>query len=299
MKLCLGTVQFGMDYGIRGQKQPSTEDAIKMLDYAVHNGIDSIDTAHAYGTAEDVVGEFLKRKTIKREKLFISSKFKPNDFDNVKPESYEKVIREHLEFQLKRLNTDYLDAYMFHSSRYAFDEAKLKAMYQVKQEGKIRHCGVSVYYPDEAKICIESPYVDFIQLPSSIFDQRMRKEGIFDLALKNGTTQIHSRSAFIQGLILMNENEVPSFLSDSKPILRKIDELCHKYNISKIKLAMLYVKQFEAISHLVFGVDNIEQLKENIKIFKEDFSGDILKEIGNEFKNIDANIIMPSLWVKK
>lgn len=192
-----------------------------------------------------------------------------------------------------------MDSYIFHSSRYAFDEEKLKAMYELKKEGKVRHCGVSVYYPDEAKICIESPYVDFMQLPSSIFDQRMKNEGVFDLALKNGSTQIHSRSAFIQGLILMNEEEIPDFLSGAKPIIRKIDELCKKHNISRIKLAMLYVKQFDAISHLVFGVDNIVQLKENIEIFEEDFSNDILNEIGKEFENIKTDIMMPSLWVKE
>ncbi len=299
MKLCLGTVQFGMDYGIKGQKQPSKEDAIKMLDYATQNGIDSIDTANAYGTAEEVVGEFLKRKTVLRENLFLSSKFKPNALDDVKTDNYKRVIKEHLENQLKILNTDYLDSYMFHSSRYAFDEEKLKALYEVKKEGKIRHCGVSVYYPDEARICIDSPYVDFIQLPSSIFDQRMKKEGIFDYAIKNSLIQIHSRSAFIQGLILMNENEVPEFLSGAKPIIRKINELCENFNISRIKLAMLYVKQFDAISHLVFGVDNIEQLKENIKIFESDFSSDILNVIGSEFENIETSIVMPSLWVKR
>ena len=298
MKLCLGTVQFGMNYGIRGQRQPSPDEAVKILDYATQNGIESIDTAFAYGSAESVVGEFLKRKTIDRNKLFISSKFKPNDLDDVKPKNYRNAIIEHLDRQLKELNTDYLDAYMFHSSRYAFDEEKLQALYDIKKEGKIRHCGVSVYYPEEAKICIECPYVDFIQLPFSIFDQRMVKEGIFDLAEYNGSTQIHSRSAFIQGLILMNEDEIPPFLVKAKPIIKKINKLCKKYNISRIKLAILFVKQFKAISHLVFGVDNIDQLKENIGIFQEDFSSDILKEIGKEFENIETNIIMPSLWVK-
>ncbi len=184
MKLCLGTVQFGLDYGIRGQKKPSLEDSINILDYATQNGIDNIDTALAYGNAEEVVGEFLKRKTISRDKLFIISKFKPNELDEVEPQNYVKVIKENYEKQLKRLNTDYLDSYVFHSSRYAFDEEKLQAMSELKKEGKVRHCGVSVYYPDEAKICIESPLVDFIQLPSSIFDQRMKNEGVFELALK-------------------------------------------------------------------------------------------------------------------
>ena len=66
MELCLGTVQFGMDYGIRGQKQPSVEQAVEMLDYATQNGINTIDTANAYGTAEDVVGTFLQKHSTKR-----------------------------------------------------------------------------------------------------------------------------------------------------------------------------------------------------------------------------------------
>lgn len=299
MKLCLGTVQFGMDYGIKNQKMPELQDSINMLDYATQNGIDNIDTAFAYGCAEDVVGTFLNKKTIARDKLFIISKFKPNELDNVKPENYQKVIEENLEKSLKRLNTDYLDSYLLHSSRYAFNDEILAALYNVKKAGKIRHCGVSVYYPDEAKKCLNSDLVDFIQLPFSIFDQRMSNDGVFELAAKLKNTQMHSRSAFIQGLILMDENDVPEFLSGAKPIIRKIDILCKKYNISRIKLALLFVKQFESISHLVFGVDNLEQLKENIKIFEEDFSKDILEEIAQEFKNIDTNIVMPSLWVKK
>ena len=299
MKLCLGTVQFGMDYGIVNQKMPAIEESIKMLDYATQNGINTIDTAFAYGIAEDVVGEFLKRKTINREKLFISSKFKPNDLDDVAPEHYIKVIKEHLNTQLKRLNTDYLDSYMFHSSRYAFNELMLKALNEIKKDGKIKHCGVSVYYPDEARMCIESEYVDFIQLPFSIFDQRMLKDGIFNFANEKKDTIIHSRSAFIQGLILMNETEVPSFLNDAKPIVRKIDELCKKYNISRISLAINYVKQFNVISHLVFGVDNLEQLKENIRTFDESLPVELLLDVSKEFKNLDTNIIMPSLWCKK
>ena len=97
----------------------------------------------------------------------------------------------------------------------------------------------------------------------------------------------------------MNENEVPPYLNGAKPILRKIDVICKKHNISRISLAINWVKQFKAISHLVFGVDNIEQLKENIGIFNEEFPSEILNEISNEFTNIEANIFMPSLWVKK
>lgn len=300
MELCLGTVQFGMDYGISGQKQPTVEQAVNMLDFATQNGINTIDTANAYGTAEDVVGCFLQKKTIVRDKLWIISKFRPNLLDDASEDKYYGIMKQNLEKSLSRLHLDYLDTYLLHSARYVYNDAIIETLNRLKKEGYARKVGVSVYEPEEAKKCIERTNVDFMQLPYSIFDQRMKNNGVFDLADANGnTTQIHSRSAFIQGLILMQENQVPDFLTKAKPIVRLIDKLCKKYNISRIALAMNYVKQEKAISHLVFGVDNIEQLKENIDIFQTDISKKIVDDISREFRNIEADIVMPSLWKKE
>lgn len=291
----MGTVQFGMDYGIANQKKPSIEDAIEMLDYATQNGIDNIDTANAYGSAEDVVGEFLRKKTINREKLFIISKFRPNLLDGVKEVRYYQIMKENLTNSLSRLGIDYLDAYMLHSARYIYNDVIIDTLCKMRQEGLVRHVGVSVYEPEEAKRCIELTNLDFMQLPYSIFDQRMQKEGVFDKAKNSGMT-IHSRSAFIQGLILMGEEQVPSFLKKARPIVREIDEQCKRYNVSRIALAMSFVKQEKEISHLVFGVDNLEQLKENIYTFENCIPTNIIKEIAKGFTNIDTDIVMPSLW---
>ena len=295
MELCLGTVQFGMDYGIKGQKQPSIEQAVAMLDYATQNGIDTIDTANAYGTAEDVVGTFLERKTVARDKLFVISKFRPNLLDDVKSDEYYKVMRDNLENTLSRLHTDYLDSYLLHSARYIYNDEIIATLNRMKEDGLVRRVGVSVYEPEEAKKCIERSNVEFMQLPFSIFDQRMEKAGVFKDAEKDNI-QIHSRSAFIQGLILMEEDEVPPFLVKAKPIVRKISLLCERHGLSRISLAMNYVKLQSRISHLVFGVDNLEQLKENISIFKENISKDIIDDIAKEFTDIEADIVMPSLW---
>ena len=297
MELCLGTVQFGMDYGIKGQKQPSVEQAVDMLDYATQNGINTIDTANAYGSAEDVVGAFLEKKTIARDKLFIVSKFRPNLLDDVGQDKYYEIMRNNLENTLSRLHTDYLDSYLLHSARYIFDDEIIDTLNRLKADGLAKRVGVSVYEPEEAKKCIERPNVDFMQLPYSIFDQRMERAGVFENAKKD-SIQIHSRSAFIQGLILMEEDEVPPFLAKAKPIVKKISLLCERHGLSKISLAMNYVKQQSRISHLVFGVDNIEQLKENIRTFKENIPSDIIDDIAKEFSDIEADIVMPSLWKK-
>ena len=91
---------------------------------------------------------------------------------------------------------------------------------------------------------------------------------------------------------------MPPFLAKAKPIVKKISLLCERHGLSKISLAMNYVKQQSRISHLVFGVDNLEQLKEDIEIFSEDISTDIIDDIAKEFTDIEADIVMPSLWKK-
>ena len=296
MNLRLGTVQFGQNYGINGQKQPSVQDSVAMLDYATQNGILNLDTAFAYGTAERVVGGFLKKKTIPREKLNISSKLVPNIMDEIAPENYEAKVLELIKGQLKTLNTDYLDVYLYHSARYVHNEALLSALQVVKKEGLAKKVGVSVYEPEEVKKGLVSDKVEFMQFPYSIFDQRMLVQGIFDLPL-NGT-EIDTRSAFIQGLIIMNEDKVPPFLVKAKPIVRKIDEVCGKYGVNRVALAMSFVKQQKSISSLVFGVDNMEQLKQDIEYFNKEIPSTTVNEIAKEFTEIETDIVMPSLWKK-
>lgn len=298
MELCLGTVQFGMDYGICGQRKPSVEDACDMLEYAVKNGISRIDTAKQYGTAEDVVGRFFETREVKREDIFLSTKFQPNRLDDVNVVDYYTVFKEEIQQQLMRLHVDYIDAYLLHSARYVFDDEILEALNRLKSDGYAKYVGVSVYETEEASCGINSRYVDYLQLPYSIFDQRMKNEGIFELAERSKNTIIDSRSAFIQGLILMDENQVPGFLYKAKPIIREINELTEKYSISKIALAMNYVKQTDTINSLVFGVDNLQQLKEDIRLFEQEIDLGIMNEIADKFRNIEADIVMPSLWKK-
>lgn len=297
MQLCLGTVQFGLDYGITGQKKPPHEYAVECLDYATQNGILAIDTAAAYGTAEEVVGTFLAKKTIPRNKLFISTKLLPNILDECPPEDYKRVIQESLYRSLRRLHLDYIDAYLLHSARYAFREDILEALSAMQKEGLARKVGVSVYEPGEAMACLTSPYVDFIQAPYSIFDHRMKQDAVLD-QVQNSKCELHTRSAFLQGLILMEEFQIPAYLERAKPIVRKIGMICKEAGVNRIALAMSYVKRESSISHLVFGVDSLEQLKEDISLFQQEIPSDLLAEMDKEFDGLAADIVIPSLWKK-
>jgi len=297
MELCLGSVQFGMNYGVRGQKQPSLKEAVDMLDYATQNGIDTIDTAYNYGSAEEVIGCFIQDNRINRNKISIISKLQPNIIDDKPIEQWYSIMRENLISSLSRLHTDYLDGYLFHSSRYIFDEYLIECLNGLKKEGLVKNVGVSIYEQKEAEAGVNSDLIDMIQIPFSIFDQRLDKGGFFENNKFEGK-KLFSRSAFLQGLILMEENEVPIYLQKAVPIIKKIKEVSKQYNISRVSLAINFVKMYTKINYLVFGVDNMKQLKENINEFIIDNDKDIIRLISDKFQNLDADIVMPSLWHK-
>lgn len=295
MELCLGTVQFGMDYGIFNQKKPSLESSLACIDYAVNNGVKAIDTATAYGDAEKIVGEYIKANSNKRKELFISTKFLPNLLDDVSSKNYVEIIRDNLQKSLKTLYTDYVDAYLLHSARYAFNDEILYALSKMEQEGLAKKVGVSVYEPNEALACLKSPYVNFMQLPYSILDHRMKESGVFNSSL-TGKCEIHSRTAFVKGLVKLKCDEVPKYLVKAKPVLAHLDKLCKETGYSAIELAINYVKRENAISHLVIGIRNLQQLKEDIKIFNSTIDKDVFALIDKEFSDVEADIVIPSLW---
>lgn len=295
MELCIGTVQFGMDYGINGKKRPPESECIACLDYAVQNDVRAIDTAEAYGDAEEILGKFLRRKPMPRDKLFISTKMLPNTLDNPNGGDYYPIIRKHLEGSLRRIGVDYVDAYLFHSSRYAFRPDLLDALSRIKQDGLAGKVGVSVYYPDEAFACLENPNISFIQAPYSILDHRMKESGVFNAATGKGV-ELYTRSAFLQGLVLMNPSEVPQHLERAIPFIERINQICRNLQISPVELALLYVKRESAVSHLVFGVRSLEQLQENIRLFRGDLKKPDHAAIEKTFRAVDAEIIIPSLW---
>ena len=297
MKLCLGTVQFGMDYGVFNQPKKDPEYCIKCLDYATQSGIDAIDTAAAYGMAEEVVGAFLAKRTLPRERLFVSTKLLPNCLDDCRPEEYASVIREKLLQSLEVLHTNYVDAFYLHSSRYAFREDILEALTTVQQEGLANKVGVSVYYPEEALACFQSPFVKYIQLPYSIFDHRMKENEVFEKAEAAGCS-VDVRTVFIKGLIRLREEEVPPHLAKAKPILTKLDQMCKETGYSRIDLAMGYVKREKSVNHLVFGIRTLGQLQEDMLSFAKEIPEEIFAEIDREFSGIAADLVVPSLWVK-
>ncbi len=294
-RLCLGTVQFGMKYGINNTLgKPSLERSFEMLDAAFENGISVIDTASAYGDAEIILGEYFKQNP-KRKNVSVISKLAPNSINDDEKDVAGKIEAACLE-SLKRIGIDQLDGYLLHTPEYVYNEKIVAGLVKLKEKGLVNNIGVSVYDIKEGDAAITTGVLDYVQLPYSVLDQRGTKTGFIKRAKKAGMT-VFTRSAFLQGLYFMQRDRIPENLKMVCPYFDIIDNLLKKYNIGLTEALIRFVAEERDIDYLVFGVDTKNQLLEDIDIFdNKSVPLDFIDEIKRCIGDIDKSIIFPSLW---
>ncbi|CDB90426.1 oxidoreductase [Clostridium sp. CAG:253] len=297
LKLCLGTVQFGMKYGINNQiyRQPTKEEVYDMLDYAIENGINVIDTARAYGNAEEILGQYFERRKGVSEKVNVISKMPPNSLD-INENVEEKIVNECKE-SLHRMHLNKLKGYLLHTPQYIYNKQVLSGLQKLKEKQLVENIGVSIYDLKEGIAAIETGIIDYIQLPYSILDQRGSKSGFFEKA-KNADINIFVRSVFLQGLFMMDEKNIPEHLKDVIPYIRIFEDTRKKYALSKVEAIISFIKEEKEIDYLVFGVEKKGQLVEDIRVFERSYNNteDFVKEIKEKIDDVDKSIIFPSLW---
>lgn len=296
--LCLGTAQLGMKYGINNKVGKLNEEAVfDILDNAIAKDIEVIDTASIYGEAEKIIGRYFSKNSRGRNIKIISKQC--DVVDKMNTDTIGITIRRELECSLSHLQRQYLDGYLLHSYREVDNMETLKVLRSLKNEGLIRNIGVSVYEVDEAEKAIEEGEIDYLQMPCSIFDQRGLKTGIFKKAKENGVT-VFTRSAFLQGLLMMKKEEVPDYLKGLIPYLDKFEELLINYGLERRHAIIKFILANPLIDYMVFGVETREQLDEILREKEtEKLPEEFVTEVKQEFNNISPNLILPIHWGKR
>jgi uncharacterized protein len=299
-KLTLGTVQFGLKYGINNPNgKPSREESLSMLDHAWQKGIRIFDTAYAYGDAQEILGEFTSTRNLGTE-IKIITKLKPNILSE-SPGSIEETIRKNLKESLGFLKKDCVDGFLLHTPSYIRDSEVVMAMKKMKDEELTKNIGVSIYEVDDAIYAAGLSEIDYIQVPYSILDQRLDNESFWNLTRKN-KIKVFARSAFLQGLFFMPEEKIPPHFPNLKEVkihLKQIDEIIGKYNLTRQQAALLFSCCNKNIDHVVFGVDNINQLAEDIQIVEKcPKCNECINELRNKFKSTGKDVVFQSLWKK-
>lgn len=253
-KLVLGTVQFGLQYGVNSAGRPS-EDAVKsILTEASKGGITTLDTSSAYGNSEEILGEC----TTSEENFKIVSKY---------PMGATSVF-EMFNCSLKRLQVDNLYGYLLHHFEVYKNNPKVwDEFIALKRLGKVQKIGFSLYAPEELQFILDnkSPF-DLIQVPFNILDKKFLP---YMKQLHETGVEIHVRSTFLQGLFFKDRNALPEKLQPMKKYLLQLDEFSKKSGLSISEIALNYNLQNPYIDGVLIGVDNVEQLKMNLASVKD------------------------------
>lgn len=274
-KIGLGTVQFGLPYGISNKEgQTPVQEAKNILNLARKKNIDVVDSASAYGNAEEVLGNN------NLQDFKVVSKFMP-------PSPGEKII-DQLEQSLRKLRLPSLYGYLAHRPldllKFSNHWNELK---NFKEEGKVEKIGFSLNEPEEMELLLNSGFLpDLVQVPYNYFDRRFDK---YIKELKEKGCEIHARSVFLQGLFFMKPRDLSNFFDEVKPYLEKLQ--AQEGSLSGNLLKFVIENTF--IDRAVIGIENEQQLSQNIDGVKK---ASILPELK---KRISDKIVTPSKWPKK
>ena len=267
-RFILGTVQFGMDYGINNLSgRPSRESVFEILRYAYENGITELDTANAYGDSQVLLGEFMSSTGMRFD---INSKFHANAGQS---------IREQLARTLEELNVPNLNTYFFHRFDDVFDYPdSFTELELLKKEGLINHTGVSLYTNEQLNASIHMAGVDVIQLPFNLFDNYSKRGALLQKATENQKT-LQARSVFLQGLFFKETGSWPDVLKPLQKYMQSLKEISRKYEVDMYEMALAYPLSKKEISSIVIGVDSKEQLERNIASQQKSIARDAFREI--------------------
>jgi aryl-alcohol dehydrogenase-like predicted oxidoreductase len=287
-KLILGTVQFGLRYGINNTIGKMSEDQVfELLEIAYDLGVRTLDTAEAYGNAHSVISNFHKQS---KKRFNIISKYSSSNFD------YPIDLVERIQVHCSNFNVNYLEGYMFHS----YNDFKMNinndpnVLDNIKNSGLVKKIGVSVYSNDEIEDLLNFKNINLIQLPFNLFDNEYQRKEILEKAKKRNI-EIHTRSVFLQGLFFKDINTLTNSLLPLKNNLVELSLILKNYNISMESLALNYPLNKTYIDKVLIGVDSLQQLKNNIKATGNFCDTSIFRKV-DSIKVENTELLNPSNW---
>ena len=253
-KLSLGTVQFGLDYGVTNKSGiVSFEDIKNIIKLSQKNGIKNIDTAPNYGDAEQKLG-----------RLGMSDFQVCSKISKIHSQMPYKEIFKTIKKSLQDLKIDKLEELLMHHPWDLWndhDRQIIGALNDLKDQGLVNKIGVSVYNPDEALEFLEIFDFDVIQAPVNILDQRFL-EVEFQKVIYNKNIELHARSPFLQGLLLDQTAHKKCRFNDLSFALENWHNWLKKNELKALDVALSFVVDQPLITKVVFGVSGVSDFTE-------------------------------------
>lgn len=283
-KLALGTVQFGLGYGIaNNQGQTSFAEVCKILNFAKESGITTLDTAIGYGESELVLG----RAGI--DAFSVVSKV-PEFPAGANIQWFVDQCKQSLD----RLGINQLDALLLHRSEQLLgDHYRLitDGLSLVQQQGLVRKVGLSIYSPSLLDELSWDWVPDVVQAPFNVLDRRIASSGWL-AKLKKNRSEVHARSLFLQGLMLQEEEKMSQWFPNWSHLWRQWHQWLQEENLTALQACMAVAMNQPMIDKVLVGVECLEHLECIVESTTQltDVS------IPERFSTDDESLINPSLW---
>ncbi|MFQ6007576.1 MAG: aldo/keto reductase [Candidatus Zixiibacteriota bacterium] len=291
MKLGLGTAQFGINYGISNWRlQTPKSEVERILAYADENGVHMIDTAPIYGSAESILGDLLPD----HHSFRIVTKTKPCSCDWITTGERSQLKTTFYQ-SLEKLKQSKLYGLLVHHGDDLLrpgGELLVDALCDLKAEGLVDKIGVSVYTREEIDAIVRMFMPDLVQVPVNMLDQRLIRNGCLE-QMAAVDIEIHARSVFLQGLLLMDVEEVPSYFEPIKSHLQALHRELDSRGISRLAAALDFVMRQEEIGTVVVGVAASSELVEIISAAASQ------PEQGMDYSRwalSESRFLNPSMW---
>ena len=291
MKLGLGTVQFGLDYGISNyQGKTSLNEAANILQVAKSSAIDLLDTASLYGDSEAVVGQAMHGQSFQ-----VVTKTPQFKTPKIKKE-HAVQLKQAFDNSLNKLQVDNIYGLLMHQAEDLLadgGEYLMEALIEIKEIGGTQKIGVSVYNQEQIERVLNRYQIDLIQLPLNVFDQGLAINGCLK-ELKKNNVEIHVRSIFLQGLLLTEIDEIRQYFNKFKPQIKQYQSVLDDYGLSLLQGALAYIKSIREVDYAIVGVNSSRELVEIINAvdtLPNEFPG-----FDNFYSN-DQRLVNPLVWL--
>lgn len=255
-ELVLGTVQFGLNYGITNESGEVSDRTMKqMLQLANYFGIELFDTAADYGNSQERLGSFSevdsKRRYVTKFSLCTSG---------VRP-TVENIYLD----SMNQLNVETLHGVLFHKIEDFRDprcSEAIEILRNARESRTIQRVGVSVYNQRDLELALSLfPDLDILQIPANILDYSLLESALVQSLKKNGV-EVHVRSVFLQGLLLSSPDTLPLYFSELKPILNRLADIATEHQKSVLELLLGKMRGHSSIDAILVGATTAEELEE-------------------------------------
>lgn len=284
-RIALGTVQFGLSYGIANRiGQVSRANAKSILQLAAANKVDVLDTAIGYGDSENSLGEI----GVEGFKLVTKLPAMPNNCADV-----GSWVDQQLRESFSRLGVTSVYGLLLHRPEQLLGSngvSLFNALKALKAKGLVEKIGISIYSPSELDVLTARYDFDLVQAPLSLIDQRLYSTGWLQ-RLKDKSVEVHTRSVFLQGLLLMEKADIPIQFMPWVDIWDKWDKWLKSHKVSSIAACLAFPLSFPQVDRVVIGVDSVSQLTQIFSIIESDPISDL-----PNLQCEDLDLINPSRW---